>query len=64
MVDPMTIEPLKQDSERVDDHTKAAIQIGLDQWERGQVVTIEQSNLNLKKFTQAWQKLQAEISPA
>ncbi|RYG59669.1 hypothetical protein EON80_25470 [bacterium] len=52
-----TVEPL-------DAATIAAVQIGLDQIERGETVTLEQARQNTKRRYQEWRKDQKVAFPA
>ena len=53
-----------QDAEPVDAATMAAVEAGLAQIDRGQTVTLEQSNIILRKRLQAWRKAEAEVLSA
>jgi hypothetical protein len=53
-----------QDACAVDAATQALIEHAQEQGRRGQVVTLEQAEINLRKRVEAWQKMQAAIQPA
>lgn len=50
-----TVEPL-------DEATKAAIQKGLDSARRGELVTLEESTINLRKRLEAWRKAKEDVA--
>ena len=56
----------KQDPKpvEIDEDAKAAIEIGLAQIERGETVSIEQVEINVKERYKAWRKTQKEILSA
>lgn len=53
-----------QDACAVDVATQRMIEHAQEQGRRGQVVTLEQAEINLRKRVEAWQKMQAAIQPA
>lgn len=54
----------KQEAESIDEATKAAVEIGREQLRSGETVTLEQSDVNLKKRIEAWRKDQKEVEIA
>lgn len=50
-----------QIAEPIDDATRAALDEARAQAARGEVVTLEQSNINLRKRLKAWRQVQQEV---
>lgn len=55
----MSIQPTQQDGVAVDATTAALIAEAQEQGRRGQVVTLEQAEANLRKQIAAWHQMQA-----
>ena len=56
-MDRLPLEP-QQIAEPLDDATRAALDQAEAEVERGEVMSLEQSNINLKKRIEAWRKAQ------
>lgn len=53
-----------QIAEPLDEATLAAVQVGLDQIERGETVTLDQATENIKRRYQEWRKAPKIALPA
>jgi len=62
ITNPSELEARCEDAELVDDVTKAAIEAAQESARRGELVTLEQSTINLRKRIQAWRKAKEEAA--
>ena len=54
----------QETAQPLDAETKAAVDLGLEQLRRGETVTLEQSDRNLKERLKAWRKIEIEVPNA
>ena len=54
----MLIQLEQQEAQPIDEATKAALEVGLAQLERGEGIPLEQVRENIKKRSKAWRKTQ------
>ena len=52
----------QQEPQPIDDATKLALEQAREEARRGETVTLEQSNINLRKRLQAWRKAKEEAA--